>query len=487
VWTFGKRIALGFAVAFLLLAVIGVVAYRSIDTLTRNSHAVAHTHQVLEHVVGVRAAMVGAETGQRGFVITGDPAFLDSYHDSTAAATNLLKELRELTADNPNQQKRLDELRPLVAAKFAEQEKTIGLRKASGFEPVAKVVEGGEGKKIMDDVRQLLGQMEQEERDLLQQRADEAEHAAADGRTAIIWGTVICLLFVGIAGTFVTRTLTHRISQAVQQMQSSSAELQAAVNQQVTGTKESATSMSEIATTISELLATSRQISESARRVAQIAEQTLSSARGGNGTVDQAQESIAAIRRQVDQVVGHMLNLGKKSQQIGAVVDIVGELAEQTNILAINASIEAAGATENGKRFAVVADEIRKLADRVASSTKEIRTLIDDVRSAVNTTVMATETGSKAVESGARQFNEVAATFKQIAGSVNVTTEAAREIELSTKQQATAVEQVNVAIANVAQASRESEVSSTQTLQTISQLARLSTDLLHMVRPQAAA
>ena len=110
-----------------------------------------------------------------------------------------------------------------------------------------------------------------------------------------------------------------------------------------------------------------------------------------------------------------MLELGKKSQQIGAVLDIVTELAEQTNILSINATIEAAGAGENGKRFAIVADEIRKLADRVAGSAKEIRALIDDVRSSVNTTVMATETGSKAVDSGSKQFGDVATAFKQIA------------------------------------------------------------------------
>ncbi len=181
-----------------------------------------------------------------------------------------------------------------------------------------------------------------------------------------------------------------------------------------------------------------------------------------------------------------MLELGKKSQEIGSVLDIVSELAEQTNILAINATIEAAGAGEYGRRFAVVADEIRKLADRVGGSTKEIRTLIDEVRSAVNTTVMATETGSKAVDSGSKQFGDVATAFQQISGLVTTTTETAREIELSTKQQATAVEQVNVAISNVAQASKETEASSGQTLQTVSQLATLSTDLLRIVRPQAA-
>jgi methyl-accepting chemotaxis protein len=245
--------------------------------------------------------------------------------------------------------------------------------------------------------------------------------------------------------------------------------------------------MTEISTTITELLATSRQIAESAQRVAQNAEQTASAARSGHGTVDMTHDSITGIRRQVDQIVSHMLELGKKSQEVGAVLDIVSELAEQTNILAINATIEAAGAGEAGKRFAVVADEIRKLADRVGGSTKEVRTLIDDVRSAVNTTVMATETGSKAVDAGSRQFGDVASAFKQISGLVSTATDAAREIELSTKQQSTAVEQVNIAIASVTQASMETETSAGQTLQTVSQMATLSKDLLRIIQPHMAA
>jgi methyl-accepting chemotaxis protein len=203
--------------------------------------------------------------------------------------------------------------------------------------------------------------------------------------------------------------------------------------------------------------------------------------------VHAASESIASIRQQVDLVVDHTLELGRKSQQIGAVLDIVSELAEQTNILAINATIEAAGAGEAGKRFAVVADEIRKLADRVAGSAKEIRALIDDVRGAVNTTVMATETGAKAVDAGTREFAEVTAVFGQIAGMIVTAAQAAREIELSTKQQATAVEQVNLAIGNSAQAARETEVSLGQTVQTASQLSTLSLGLMRLVQSPSAA
>jgi methyl-accepting chemotaxis protein len=297
---------------------------------------------------------------------------------------------------------------------------------------------------------------------------------------------VLLALAVGLA-VLLSRTLGRQIGAAVGHVQSSSAELQAAASQQASGAKEQAGAMSEISTTISELVATSRQIAESAQRVAQIAEQTAQGARSGDTIVDKGQEAIAGIRRQIDTVVSHMLDLGRKSQEIGAVLDIVSELAEQTNILAINATIEASGAGEAGKRFAVVAEEIRKLADRVAASTKGIRSQIEDVRGAVNTTVMATEGGAKAVDAGARQFAEVAAAFRQIAELVVTTTEAAREIELSTKQQASAAEQVRIAVTDVAQATQETEASSAQTLQTASQLANLSLDLRRLVQPQTSA
>ena len=346
---------------------------------------------------------------------------------------------------------------------------------------------GGEGKRIMDNLRVILAQMDREERDLLKQRADEAESAASGARATIVYGTIFCLLLVSAAGFLITRSLSGQIGAAVRHVQSSSAELQSAANQQASGAKESATAMTEITTTISELLATSRQIAESAQRVAHVAEETSAAARAGDHTAQKTHESVGGIQRQVELIVTHMLDLGKKSQQIGGILEIINELAEQTNILAINATIEASGAGEAGKRFAVVADEIRKLADRVGGSTKEIRTLIEEIRAAVNTTVMATEGGSKAVDLGARQFVEVTAALKQITELLATTTAAAREIELSTKQQATAVEQVNVAVANVAKAAKETEVSSGQTLQTAGQLAGLSRELIRLIQATANA
>ena len=320
--------------------------------------------------------------------------------------------------------------------------------------------------------------------DLEAARTESSQKATRAVIIVIVLG-VLAIATMVVLAVRLSRGLRREVGNAVGHIQSSSAELEAAASQQANGGREQASAMNEITTTISELLITSRQISESAQRVSRIAEDTATAARTGDATIEQTRASMAAIRSQVDQIVQHMLALGEKSQQIGGVVDLVSELAEQTNILAINATIEASGAGEWGRRFAVVAEEIRKLADRTAGSAKEIRTLIDDVRGAVNTTVMATEIGVKAVDAGARTFDEATDSFNQIAQLVATTNDATREIELSTKQQTTAVEQVNLAASDTARVTRETEASATQTKQTASHLNGLSTELLQLVGTEA--
>jgi methyl-accepting chemotaxis protein len=484
-WTFGRKLAAGFSISLILLAVVGAVSYRTFDALTTTSDFVTHTHAVLEHLERVLSLLKDAETGQRGFVITGDEAFLEPHTAASKDLPAVVSQTRELTRDNPDQQRRIDEVEPLIARKLAELKRTIDLRRSAGFAATQAVIAHGEGKRTMDEIREVMAQMENNERDLLRQRAAEAEGAAAAGRAAIVLGTLLSVLLTSLAGFLLIRSLTQQIGSAVRHVQSSSAELQAAANQQVAGSKEQATAMTEISTTISELLATSRQIADSSQRVARISTEAAAAARTGDDTMQKTEDAVGGIKKQVDVIVEHTLDLGKKSQQIGSILQIIDELSEQTNILSINASIEAAGAGEMGHRFGVVAEEIRKLADRVGGSTKEIRALVDDIRAAVNTTVMATESGAKAVDAGRRHFSEVALSFRHITGLVGTTNEVAREIELSTKQQATAVEQVNLAISNMSQSTRETESSSTQTLQTASQLATLSRELLRLVRAEA--
>ncbi|MEO6951285.1 MAG: methyl-accepting chemotaxis protein [Polyangia bacterium] len=485
-WTFGKRIFAGFALSWALLLVVGAVSYSRINVLASTAVAVDHSHKVLEHLAAYMGALRDAETGQRGFVITGEENYLEPYNAAIVAVPRIQSELHELVADNPTQLARVADADRLASSKLAELKRTIERRRTAGLEETRKEITIGAGKALMDDFRVALSAMDHAERETLAQRAQDVAEASSSSRVTIIVGTIVALLAVVIIAVWLTGTLTTRIGTAVQHLQSSSAELQAAAAQQASGARESSTAMNEITTTINELLATSRQIAESAARVAQVAAETSTASKAGDTTAQRAHESVGSIRRQVDQIVTHMLDLGKKSQQIGSILEIINELSEQTNILAINATIEAAGAGEAGKRFSVVAEEIRKLADRVGGSTKEIRVLIEEIRAAVNTTVMATESGSKAVDLGARQFGEVTVSLQQINALIVTTAESAREIQLSTKQQSTAVEQVNLAVSNVAKATRENETSASETVLTATQISTQSRDLNRLVRSDAS-
>jgi methyl-accepting chemotaxis protein len=482
-WTFGKKLGAGFGLAGLVLLLVALVGYRSTNQLIENERWVTHTHEVRRLLGHTKVLAIDAETGMRGFVITGDEAFLEPYQAAVVHAAKSLAEVRALTADNPDQQHRLQTAADVLRDTLGHIERMINERKTGGFAKASATIASGSGKRLMDRLRTLLDESDADEAHLLESRQVEAEATAETTKAVTLWGSVVGSLLVAGFGALITRSLSRQVASAVQHIQSSSAELQSAAGQQATGVKEQATAMSEITTTISELLSTSRQIAESAQRVAQISERTARASLAGDNMVEKGNQSVSVMRHHVGLIVHHMVELGKKSQEIGVVLDIVSELAEQTNILAINATIEAVGAGDAGLRFSVVADEIRKLSDRVAGSTKEIRGLIEDVRSAVNTTIMTTETGSKAIEAGSKQFSEVATAFSQISVEVTTTTEAAREIELSTKQQTTAVEQVNVAMSNVAQVTKETEVSTLQTQRTATELAGLSRELLRIVQP----
>lgn len=481
-WTFGQKIAAGFAAVVALTLICGLVGVRALHSVVVDKDRVL-TDNAGELIAAAKfqAAVEWKVGAVRGYLLTGAPEHLQRLKEADADSARLLQQLKNLAASSGDMADLLGRIDRALDDYSAVTAELITVRQnGTALDQVARSFE----QTVMPKRRALDALVDEfvthEEKQL--EAAKVAATASADAATRMVIIIIVTVVIVAaVIALFLSRRLGRDIGAAIQHIRSSSAELQAAANQQVTSSREQATSMSEISTTVSELLATSRQIAESSQRVAHISEETAGAAKAGDRTVRSAHESITGIKQHVDHVVTYMLDLGKKSQQIGSVVDIINELAEQTNILSINASIEAAGAGEGGRRFAVVAEEIRKLAERVGGSTREISTLIEEIRAAVNTTVMATEGGSKAVDAGARQFSEVTAAFENIVKLVATSTEAAREIELSTKQQTTAVEQVNIAIVNAAQATKESEASSAQTLQTAAQLATLSSELATLV------
>ncbi|WP_395820531.1 CHASE3 domain-containing protein [Archangium minus] len=485
-WTLVRQFAAAVSMVVVLIGLFVFMALRSTREFTGAATAVAHSHQVINGLERVLSSAKDAETGHRGYILTGNESYLAPYIEARRELEVEFERVRALVADNPQQAGRLEALRPLLMQKLASLQANIELRRTQGFDAALADINTGEGRTLMDSIRKEVEELRQAELTLLAAREAQLERDADAFEGLYKGGGVVAVLLVVFAATLVGVGLQKKIGSAIAQVQDSSSALQTAASQQATGAREQASATTEISTTVKELLSTSRQIASSAQQVARVADETAGAARTGNETVHQAQEAIDTVRRQVDAIVNHMLELGKRSQEIGGILDIINELAEQTNILAINATIESAGAGEHGKRFAVVAEEIRKLADRVGSATKDIRVLIDEIRAASNTTIMATEDGSKAVQGSARQFTDVAGSFRHIAELVRANLDVAREIELSTQQQTTAVEQVSTAILEVAQTARQAESTSAQTLQTATRLIELSKQLNAIIDSRAS-
>jgi PAS domain S-box-containing protein len=168
---------LGTALLMLVLGCLvgaGWLAWHNLQTATQSELSQAQTDAVIDQFDALLSSLKDAETGQRGYIITGNPAYLEPYQASLGVFPHRLADLRRLTADNPAQQQRLDALMPLIAAKLANLKETIGVREAHGFAAARAAVMVQSGKQLMDDIRELVAQAVAEERQLLKTRTDQA-------------------------------------------------------------------------------------------------------------------------------------------------------------------------------------------------------------------------------------------------------------------------------------------------------------------------
>lgn len=275
--------------------------------------------------------------------------------------------------------------------------------------------------------------------------------------------------------------LMASIKDAIVHLSSSANEMMAISIQQSSGSSEQAAAVQEVTTTSEEIAITAKQITANAISVENMAESTSQSCSSGTGDVANAINGMTLLRTQVQSVAESMLKLGDNSQKIGGIVEIIDEISDQTNLLALNAAIEAAGAGEAGKRFAIVAQEVRRLAERTVEATRQIKGLIEEIQKATNSTIMVTEEGTKAVDSASQLVDKVQLSFDMINGLVDETARSAKEITLSTQQQTSACEQMAETMTEVRDVAQQVALSAKETERAISEIIALSEKLQSLV------
>jgi len=549
-WNVGTKISVGFGITLAIFVIVGAVSYRSVTKQTEAAAWVAHTREVQNQLTQLLSNLQDAETGQRGYVITGVESYLAPYTDGTARVEENRRHLAELVSDNPRQQARADALAPLITDKLSELQQTVDVRKARDFAAAQSIVSSDRGKKTMDTIRTVIREMNSDEEALLKTRADAAQIDARDAKWTIVLGTLVTLVLAGLAGLVITRNIAgplknltgvaeritagdlssdvtvnersdevgalarafERMTRSLRTMAgaaeqiaagdlraglqpqspndvlgnaflrmtdnlrrqiggilegtavlgSAASEIVASTAQLASGASESAASVSETTTTVEEIRQTAQLASQKAKAVAEGAQKAVQISHSGRKSTEDVAAGMGRIRAQMEAIAESMMRLSEQSQTIGQIIATVEDLSAQSNLLAVNAAIEAAKAGEHGKGFGVVAQEVKSLAEQSRQATDRVRTILSDIQKATTAAVMATEQGGKAVEAGGKQTEMAGESIAALAGSVTEAAQAATQIAASSQQQLIGMDQVAGAMENIKQASTQNVASAKQ-------------------------
>ncbi|KPC55190.1 methyl-accepting chemotaxis protein [Amantichitinum ursilacus] len=548
----GVKLWSSLLVVLAAIIIVGVAAWTNINKFTESEKAIAHALDVQSQLADVLSLLKDAETGQRGYVITGEDRYLEPYNNAVAQIDNRLATLAQ-TVEKPETKQAIAQLTVLADAKLAELKETIGLRRDKGFDAARAVVLSDRGKTTMDQARGIVTELNKKVVAALEARNAEAEANSAFTVDTIVIGISLTALFVLGAGIFLNRAIVgplrdltrvaerisvgdlsvdaqvvkrddevgalnaafirmteslrgmahvaqriaegdlrgsitpvssedvlgtafatmtqnlrqvnREIAEGVSVLTASASEIQVSASQIAAAAAETATATTETATTVEEVKQTALVSSQKARYVADVAQRSAQVSVAGRKSVDESMLGMQQVREQMEQIGDSILRLSEQSQAIGEIIATVNDLAEQSNLLAVNASIEAAKAGEQGRGFAVVAQEVKSLAEQSRQATAQVRTILGDIQKATSRAVVATEQGNRAVEAGTRLSREAGESIRLLAESSDESAEAASQIAVSAQQQlagmgqlAQAADNIKVAATQNMEGTRQTEV-----------------------------
>ncbi|MBY0357460.1 MAG: CHASE3 domain-containing protein [Candidatus Obscuribacterales bacterium] len=485
------KIVIGLGFNAIILAVIGLVAYSNSLNLANNNMWVSHTHAVIDSARQVLSHLKDAETGQRGFLLTGSEQYLEPYNGAVNQIKASIQNLRTLTIDNPIETQRCDRLEEAAADKLTELSETIKLYHQSGADAALALVKTDKGKVYMTTARKIIADIDSTEKKLLQERNIEAEKATMITNSIMIWGIGAGIVSLLITGYILNRLIVlplegqsreraktlGALSEAISNLSAASSEILAIVAQGASGAQEQAAAISETVSTVDEIAQTSTQGAENAKTVAESARQCDQLSQSGNQAVENTILSMEQLRGQSEQMAESILGLAEQAQSIGDITSLVDNIAEQTNLLALNAAIEAARAGEHGKGFSVVAAEIKTLADQSKKATAQVRQILTEIQKATNSSVIATEESTKTIVTGMNVASRAGETIRTLVSSLGEAAALATQISSFSVQQTTAIKQIQQAMKNINEVTQQNLASTRQSEMTAQQLATIGSKL----------
>lgn len=273
----------------------------------------------------------------------------------------------------------------------------------------------------------------------------------------------------------------HVIAGTAEQLARASEQITAGASHTADGARMQADQTQQVATAMQEMAVTVQRVSENSQTAYQTSRESAQAALDGGKVADATLASMQKISDSTKKVAGRITELGKRSQEVGAIVAVINDIADQTNLLALNAAIEAARAGEQGRGFAVVADEVRKLAERTTKATTEIASMIDSIQQETKSAVEAMELNGGEVQRGVERTQasgEALRTFIEMSERVG---DMVAQIATAASEQSSATESINGSIAQIASSTQESSQAVEQTARACNDLSRMAQDLRNLV------
>ncbi|MGV0028430.1 methyl-accepting chemotaxis protein [Phormidesmis priestleyi] len=526
-WNIGTKIGVGFALGLTVFATIGLVAFRGTEELISAARQEKHTYQVLSELEGILSLVKDAETGQRGYLLTSESRYLAPYNQARSRIQDRFQKVRALVKDNPNQEAYLQTLEPAVTQKLAELDNTIQLRQTRGVNAALQVVRSGQGKQLMDQIRDVTTRMKAEEQGLLQTRSQTADASARRVLNSLLYGIPIGILLLILIGVILNRQITRpldRVSKVAQQVadgdltqsisssypqgvaahqdqteigqlltafqnmtnslnaliaqaqrsgiqiSTSTTQIAAAGRQLEATVNEQFASMNEVNATARQIAMTSGDLAKSMDDVAKTAQNTTLTASNSQTNLDKIQSAMQRLVYSTNSISSKLNVMNEKANNINNVVTTITKVAAQTNLLSLNAAIEAEKAGEYGAGFAVVAREIRRLADQSAVSTLEIEQMVKDMQSSVSTSVMEVDKFRQEVGQYVEEVGTVSTQIANFITDVQGLGPRFAVVSQSMDEQYRGAEQISTAIAQLSEASQQTVQSLQETNYALTQL-----------------
>ena len=479
-WTVGRRIGSGYAVVLLLLAVVAGVG---VSSLSRTAGAfetvVQDQERYLVAVWKTDGAIDAATAGLLRYLLSPQEGTLKDWESGVAEARRTMAELRDTNVDAElrtgwsealSLQERLEEVSRLAIAAQQAGHHAEALRlRDERMTPVRKQRDA------------LVARLVESQ----QMRTKEISRSAIAEASRAVWTMLLVAGLAIVSATAIavvlTRSITGPLSQTIGTLASSCSEILAATTQQASGTAEEAASVQETSTTVDEVKQTAQLSAQKARAVTEAVQKTAQISQEGRRAVEDSVKGMQETKSRMEAIAERILTLSEQGQAIGEIIATVNDLAEQSNLLAVNAAIEAAKAGEAGRGFAVVAVEVKALAEQSKQATSQVRGILSEIQRATQAAVMAAEQGVKASEAGVGVASRAGEAIRLLAESLTESAQAAQQILASAQQQSTGTEQIAVAMQNIRQASAQNMASTRQVEQAARALNELAGGLKGLV------